>query len=517
MALKDEWVDEKPGEWVDEQPTQKPSITSDAWKNVKEGVKGIGKFALSALNPGETGLAAQLGTGINKSIREGTEGKDLYNLAEQAITPLVNDIGGVVAPIAAQGLKGIPQAAENVARRPFDYAMDLASIPLPEVKGVGVASKAARIAEEAGKLPERITQLLGKTAQGIGKTGANVSEGIAKREISGWLKARDMDVLHGTHPVASLINEKLAAPTIQSLYKKVVERKNEVGAKYPEILNAPENAVKKISLTPNDTVGHLKEALYKLNKNPETNQVMIERLNKAARDLTAIRDADGKVIGVKNFKDMTPTEVHDFRKQIQQITKWNPETRAGREADRIVNTALKKQRNQVGLVLKKNIPDIADIDKRYSGLVNAESAVKHRAHTLGKSNLIQLSDVAAGGIGEAMSGATNADKIAGGLAGMAVSKVASSTPAKTLFAQGLHQGVTPAMQGAEAIGKGIVDNAPTIGQAATVGAQAGRANDQLQQSIKDDKDAMDWVQKNPNDPMADKIKEVLNRKHNVQF
>jgi hypothetical protein len=501
---KDEWVDEPAtGEWQDETPASAPqenSIASDAWQNVKDFAKGQGRFVMSALNPGEDGLAAKLGTGINKSIRGGTVGKDLYNAAEAAVTPLVNDVGGIVAPIVAKGIKaGGKEALENIARRPADYAMDA----LTFIPGVGelAMGKAGEALASAGKL--------------AGK-GSNIA---AERIVGSLIKPKDASYLFGKNPERAIIKEGIVSPSMGKLAEDVAAKKAEVGKLYDPIFADPKNINKRITLTNFDTAGFFKQARAELAKHPETNAPFIEKLDKTARDLLSVRDAEGNVTGVRNFKNMTPEEVNNFKREVQSMASYASEdTSQARKALTITNKALRQTANRVDRVLRTHVPEVHAVNERYADLVGAEKAVNHRVKTLKKTNMAQLSDLGVGGALGAAAGVHGGslEGLAGAAVGVAASKVASSTPFKTALAQGMGKGGEAAGAAISGAGEAAQAAAPAAQQIAA-GAQVGRAQQSFQESLDADKAAMDWVQKNPDDPRASKIKEVLKRKHNVQF
>lgn len=497
------------GNWQDQPPTPPAPAELTNWQSAKQDIKNVagGMASLagevfSDQNKPDS-LSSRMGLGIRKSVQEGTVGKDLYNAAEAVVSPVVEDVGAVIAPVIEHGwAKGLPKSFENIIRRPATYAMDALMIP-----GSGAV----------------LAKALGVAAKGVSGTGKIADVAAAKaaeRVIGSLIKPKDVSYMFGKNPERAIIKEGIVSPSMERLAKDVTAKKAEVGAMYDPIFNSAENAAKRIDLTPFDTVGFLKQAREKLKRHPETNAPYINKLDMTIRDLVGVRNAQGEVVGVRNFKGMTPQEVNNFKREIYDMTSYASEdTSQARKALSITNNALRQTANRVDRVLRVHVPEVHTLNQRYADLVGAEKAVNHRVKTLKKTNLQHLSDFGVGGMAGAAghaAGASTPEMIAAGLAGAAASKIASSTPFKTGLAQVVSKGGELAAGTANLAAEGIAGAAPAISAAAPV-AQAGRAYQSIQESLDADKAAAEWLQKNPDHPAAEKIKAVLQRKHGVKF
>ena len=421
----------------------KPSIASDAWKNAKDTASALAGFAKFS---GDNTFY-KIGKGMVNSVKQGTEFSDLGNLAKNTYGVFKKDITDITNPIIDNGYKGIPESAGNVLRRPFDYAQYI----IPFLKTEALAGP--------------LTRAELKTAEVVGDVGSSMAQKAAERVVSSKIKPRNADYLFGKNPERAVVNEGIVAPSIKALHEEIVAKKDEVGRMYEPILNSPENASKKITVPLSDVIGPLDKSFTELAANTETNMPYMKNLLSKSRDLLMIRDEYGNIvrspniirnmggdvvrtdtgdtIGIRHFRDMTPTQVNDLKKQIYQITNYaTDDTSAGRKSADIANSALRQSANNVKNILNKNVPEIAPINERYADLVGAEKAARHRARIVGRSDIFSLSsDIAGASMGAAMAHGGVGGRFLGALAGLIGGEILSGTPARTVGAQIIKQGI----------------------------------------------------------------------------
>lgn len=117
----------------------KDSIPMSAAKDIYQGTTGIaGMFntgiqqAINIANPFPSqNTLVQIGKTLYDSYKAGTLGADTKATIEALVKPVIEDVGAVAEPLMKGDISG---AAETVARKPFTYAMDLATLADPAVR-----------------------------------------------------------------------------------------------------------------------------------------------------------------------------------------------------------------------------------------------------------------------------------------------------------------------------------------------------------------------------------------------
>jgi hypothetical protein len=521
---KDDWETVDPGDWSDEGdwagegeaapadtrflPPEPPgpSIAESAWEDIKGGAKLVGTLATETLNPySPENIALKAGEALKEGAKKGELGKTLYGAVESAVTPLVESAADVAGPFFVQPerpLQAAKQAAENIARKPFTTALNVATV----VPGVGEAAllKTGKILEKAGT---------------IGKAAA---EKLALNELKPWLKSSDKDRGFGVEPERAILEEGLVAPTIEGALEKTAKRWQDVGTGIGNVLDDPKYLNARVRLTRDDVGLYLAKTRKELLKEfPETEAGVIERFDKTARDLLYEHDASGKILQLpdgspvlKDFSNMTLREANDLKQKMYRMVKWVEDTPSTREASKRVNAALRMQAARVESKINAVAPELRPLNRRWRNLLGATSALRRRAVALGKEHFIPLSDEMMALIGAELGGG------AGAASGVALNRILSATPIRTAGAQAIEKGGKAVSRAVGAAGEAL--QAPgaalTTGVAATTALQGQRALDSMEASNADYQAALDWVNSPAGriDPRRKRILEVLSRRMNVQ-
>lgn len=390
------------------------SVPQAALQNISQGIGGfnmmVGKGltdALNILNPTEKNTLYRYGKMLKDEYDKGQLGENAWAAVKGFAMPLIEDVEKVATPIIKEpGIAGISKAGEEIARRPFDYAMDALFFYQP--------SRAAAIG----------------TTERVAKSGAKVSENI----INSLIRPKERNYAYGKNPGRGVAREGIIASSMDDLATKISDKKLEIGKEIEAKITNPNYQVKKdysSALQPID------DAIAEAQKNPRTNSAIIQRLENHKRDIMgAVEDANGNIVSYnKDFSKMTPTEAWEIKKNIGKNTKFtgNPSD------DAIVNKALKGVYHGLDSKLDNMIPGIKDLNSRYADLLGAEIATKHREIIAGRNNIFGLPEVLMGTGGIAAGGATGAGV---GVGTALLYRVLSSTPAKTVMASAINRGAS---------------------------------------------------------------------------
>jgi hypothetical protein len=184
---------------VEKAKPDEPILTSAGkdFKQVASGIYELGKAAGHVFAIGEENTLLKMGRYFEDAYEKGELADDAWNFTKaMIITPLKN-IGEDIEPIIEEGIsKGTPQAAENIARRPFSFALDVLSLV-----GLGKLAKGA---------------VKGGAAAATGKPMSLIEQRVAKAEaVKG---ARSPELLVGELDDAlNTLNSKIGTASDKAL------------------------------------------------------------------------------------------------------------------------------------------------------------------------------------------------------------------------------------------------------------------------------------------------------------
>lgn len=165
-------------EQVDMSSSEKGSILGSAAEDIWQGVKGVVTAPIGLYN---------LGKQVGGAIGAGDMGK-LGEIGKGIVMPTVERAKAIGRPIMEQGVGGIPEAAEEVARKPFSYAMDAATLtaPFKATRGFSQAIDPGVMAIKGiGKGIELGNKAIGATT----KMGASLAFGPSRQAITARIQS----------------------------------------------------------------------------------------------------------------------------------------------------------------------------------------------------------------------------------------------------------------------------------------------------------------------------------------
>ena len=175
----------------------KESIGMSAIKDLGNVAGGINKMVgqgvmdwINVLNPSKQNTLYRFAKGIKEEYDKGQLSEDAWNTAKSFVMPVLEDLGAVSGDIVS----GKPrEAIEKIARRPFTYAMDIASIAQPIKAGTKAAASVtfgpsaenitARIANSKAVQNSRPYEII---AQDIPEAMKSIDAKIKQADNSAW-------------------------------------------------------------------------------------------------------------------------------------------------------------------------------------------------------------------------------------------------------------------------------------------------------------------------------------------
>lgn len=283
----------------------------------------------------------------------------------------------------------------------------------------------------------KVTAILGGVGEGISagastKFGQRVvnylKEKIPSRLVNSVLRPQQKEFDFGKNPGLTVVKEDLKANTRGGLLNKISDRKSEVGQLKQSVLSRPENVSKTIDFS-DDILTPLKEA--KQNAVNSGEKALFNRLDDIESGLTKTFDDQFNVVGTKNLQ-LDPLQADKLKQQIGNQTRWT-----GQAFDNDVNQVRVSIYRNLRNKIDDAVPEVADLNQRYSGLLTAEKALERTDKRMQKLVMTGLRSTGVGtatGVLTATSGGSNVDSILAGLAGTAAFKIAGSTAVKTKIA-----------------------------------------------------------------------------------
>lgn len=283
----------------------KEPISTSAVKDFKKTAGGIWELAKMAGNvfvPGEENTLIKLGQYLETAYEKGELTEDAWNFTKEAIIAPLRNLGADISPIIDEGIaKGTPQAAENIARRPFSFTMDV-------ISALG----------------------LGKAVAGGAKAGAAMATGKSMKDISKRVA----------------MSERIAVA--RPAEELVGELDNALGVINSKI---SDSANKALSALPDDVAKGftVKEVSGLMDKVADTLKKDISTSGQKAKG--TIQEYKARLKKVYPDGKMSPRDVKSTIMQLDNDIDWDAAT------NKATNKAIKQLRRETDMALKAKFPD----------------------------------------------------------------------------------------------------------------------------------------------------------------
>jgi hypothetical protein len=327
------------------------------------------------------GTAQEIGENVGDIaqflIPVGGEGK-LAKMAEKA-----GDIIGKTVKTIGTGEK-----TAKIATKAGEMAVESLGEGAKMAAQTGVQSGNADETEQSFILGSTVP-IVGAAVKGAGKLLSEKSD-FAGRIIDSLIKPLKQDVRYGQNPGETVAKMGITGNNMEELTKNITEAKNKIGKQIRETIEKhTSNAPGGLSLNFEDIVEPFDKAMNNAAKGGRTNQELINRLNDAKDAILNIYalDKDGNMIKVepRNLSTVSLSEAMDIKEIISDITKWTQ----NESDDNAVNAVLKKVYRKTSDKMVAAVPELKDLDKKYSDLVSAENAAKYRSILERRTNILK--------------------------------------------------------------------------------------------------------------------------------
>lgn len=263
------------------------------FKGIAEGLLNLGKAAGYVFVPGEENTLLKIGKYLEDAYEKGELDDNAWGFAKEAIMAPLRNIGADLTPIVQEGItKGTPKAAENIARRPFSFTLDVLSALGLGKAGVGLTKGAASLAtgKSMGAIGRRVAE-----AEAIG--GAKTAKELAD-ELADAFNAIDDKIKVAAEDAKAVLpkDPALGFPAAQ-INKLLDDAITEVGQ---PISDASENAIaaltkykeriNKIYKDRNLTAPEVKQIIMDLDDDIDWNTPKSKKANTAIKGLRKATD-----------------------------------------------------------------------------------------------------------------------------------------------------------------------------------------------------------------------------------
>ena len=252
----------------------------------------------------------------------------------------------------------------------------------------------------------------------------DVGKNIAQRSITKLIRPMAADVKFGRDPAGAVIREGITGNSLEDLAPKVFGKAREVGQQIDAALQTPEAQAKTIDVS--KSLSPLDDRMAQAVKNGDKG--LYDRLSELKQQLTKEWAEDPKTgsispVGNRNLM-MTPHEATILKRQVGDMTRWTGNDPFENELNAAKGEVFGKIKDQVN----QAVPDVKELNSRYSDLVSAGKAIERRLPVAARNAEFSLGDIVLGTGGYGVAGPA-------GLAAVAAKKLLSTTAFKTRMAQ----------------------------------------------------------------------------------
>jgi len=254
---------------VTDMPEVKESIPQSAIKDFKQvagGLWELGKAAGYAVVPSEENTLLKIGKYMEEAYNKGELDDNAWAFTKEAIIAPLRNLGKDISPIIEEGvIKGTPQAAENIARRPFSFVMDVLS-----TVGLGKAAVGG-------------TKLA--TSVATGKRMADITRRVEQAGVIAKAKTAE-DIVDDLPTIFETLDDKIRVAADNA--KAVLPKDPKVGFTTKEVIAKLDDAKAKVgkpisdaSINAVESLDKYKERILKVYKNenisaPELKQIIMD-------------------------------------------------------------------------------------------------------------------------------------------------------------------------------------------------------------------------------------------------
>lgn len=366
----------------------------------------------------------------------GTEyAKDVVGTTAQALSYL--PIGGAVSTLGkAVAKRTMPALAKTALEGGLGTGLAFGGQALQEQKSLAESGIEAAKGFGIGAVASPVIGAgVGTLAVGAKKLAPELVNSLI-----GSNRAFNKAIRLGHDPGESVVKYGITANTLEDLAPKITTTREQVGQLIGQAYDMPHNATKVADYT--DILDPLKSALSEAEKNPSSSKPLINRINNVIRDISQT-----------DLTNLTPRQAFDLKQQIKSLMKFT-----GAPSDDLgVNGALNGVYGKLVGKINKLVPEMAELNKDYGGLLSAELSTQTKAERLVGKPFVDTTrgGVIGTGIGLATGGIGVGALIAGAV-GAGLIKILNSTAFKTRAAKFL-AGATKADIQATLRGKTIAE------------------------------------------------------------
>lgn len=256
--------------------------------------------------------------------------------------------------------------------------------------------------ESVGAAAEAMTtfgapELLGKGTKAAA-TSDLVTESAPKGLINQLIKPMASDVKFGKNPAMAVLREKLVGNSLEQLGDRVFDRLHEVGREMD--LKAQDPAISSKVVDVADSLKPIDKAMADAAKsgNRALYKKLVDLKAEVTQDWKQVTSPKGNMsiqpTGPKNLM-MSPAEALQFKREIGDRIRWDGTDPFNNDLNAVKGEVYGSLKNKVN----DAVPDLKDLNDRYSDLVGAGKAIERRIPVANRNHAWSLSDIALGASG----------------------------------------------------------------------------------------------------------------------
>jgi len=339
-----------------------------------------------------------------------------------------------------------------------------------EGAGMGALSKA----QGSSNTGAAVNTAIGAASPYAGIVARAIAEKWPAAIVNNMLRPFAKQFRFGKNPGQAVVDEGIVARSMNSLLEQVSAAKKDVGKEIGQVLGRPKPLKTKTGaymmpppdpgnipqivtkehpsfnelelaknrgiidslnqankIVPQEQVGAIDDAIAEAVRGGPTNQPIVDQLllfKKSILNESKLNPA-GQIEFSGPRGPMTPAEAQNLKHSIGENTRWT-----GEAYDKPLNLAKSKTYGKLASDVEAKVPEVEDLSRRYSNLMEAEKIAERRANA---NPNIRMSEISAGLIGEDLM------PHAGIPAALTVFGLRTA-PGATILAQGIKRGTVPA-------------------------------------------------------------------------
>lgn len=319
----------------------------------------------------------------------------------------------------AKGAIQVPAAIHDINQSP-DPAGAYAKVSQDTAgQGAGQALVAAGT--------EGVTEAIPKIAGTVADSTAPARQAYSRHDITKLIKPNAGDLKYGRDPAGAIVREGINANSLEDLGPKVYDKARQVGSQIDTKLQGPAAQGKTIDVS--QSLSPIDDEMKAAVKNGDKG--LYDRLSTLKTQLTndwgEITPKDGPTTiaptALKNLQ-MTPYDATQFKRAVGDMTKWTGTDPFENDLNQVKAKIFSNIKEQVSTA----VPDVKELNSRYSDLVQAGKAIERRIPVAARSADFSLGDMGTAALAAHAGGPVAAGAVLG-------RKLVGSTYFKTRAAQ----------------------------------------------------------------------------------